>query len=145
MRPPHVVRTVDLPSGKILEVVYPEAGEPFTRLRPAVAQDRDLCVCEACSSELVEPTEWESAGPERWRVSLRCPNCGHTSEGVFSQECVDRFDERLDDGTAALLADLRRLEHSGMSDYVECFIRALEADAILPEDFQAAGPGRLHA
>ncbi len=44
MRPHYVVRTVDLPSGKTLEVVYPEAGEPFTRVRPATTQDRDLCV-----------------------------------------------------------------------------------------------------
>ena len=135
MRPQHVVRTVDLPSGKTLEVVYPEAGEPFTRVRPVPAQDRDLCVCEACASDLVEPVEWESAGPERWRVSLRCPNCEHRAEGVFSQECVDRFDESLDEGTGALVADLKRLEHAAMIEDVERFIGALLAGAILPEDF----------
>lgn len=145
MRPRHVVRTVDLPSGKILEVVYPEAGEPFTRVRPPAMEDRDLCICEACSSELVEPTTWESAGPERWRVALRCPNCDHTSEGVFSQACVDRFDERLDDSTAAMVADLKRLEHAVMADDVERFVGALQADAILPEDFQAPGPGTARA
>jgi hypothetical protein len=135
MRPQHVVRTVDLPSGKTLEVVYPEAGEPFTRLRPALPQDRDLCLCEACDSDLVEPVEWESAGGECWRVALRCPNCEHTSEGVFSQECVDRYDERLDDGTGALVADLKRLEHAAMAEHVERFAGALAADAIVPEDF----------
>lgn len=133
---PHVVRTVDLPSGRTLEVVYPEAGEPFTRVRPvAPAEDRDLCVCEACGSELVEPIEWDSAGPERWRVALRCPNCWHTSEGVFSQECVDRFDERLDDGTATVVADLRELERASMVADGERLTAALRAGAILPEDF----------
>ena len=135
MRPQHVVRTVDLPSGKTLEVVYPEAGEPFTRVRPVPPQDRDLCLCEACGSDLVEPTAWESAGPERWRVALRCPNCEHISEGVFSQSCVDRYDERLDDGTAALVGDLKELERANMADDVERFIGALQAGAIAPEDF----------
>ena len=135
MRPQHVVKTVDLPSGKTLEVVYPEAGEPFTRVRPVTPQDRDLCVCEACRSELVEPTAWESAGAERWRVALRCPNCERTSEGVFSQECVDRYDLRLDEGTADLLGDLQALERANMLEDVERFVGALRSGAIAPEDF----------
>lgn len=139
--PQHVVRTVDLPSGKVLEIVYPEAGDPFTRVRPIPAEDRDLCACQACAGELVEPLGWEAAGPERWRVSLRCPNCEHTSEGVFSQECVDRFDARLDDGTAAMVEDLKRLELANMADDVERFIGALQAGAILPEDFKTPGTG----
>ena len=134
-RPPHVVSTVDLPSGKTLEVVKPENGAPYTRVKPAPAGDRDLCVCERCSSELVEPVEWFAAGHERWRVALRCPNCEHFSEGVFSQECVDRFDERLDDGTGVLVNDLKRLRQANMAEDVERFIGALHADAILPEDF----------
>ena len=143
--PQHVVRTVDLPSGKILEVVYPAAGDPFTRVRPLPVEDRDLCVCPACGRDLVEPIVWESAGPESWRVSLRCRNCEHTTEGVFSQECVDRFDARLDDGTAALVADLKRLERANMSDDVERFIGALQAGAILPEDFRAPGTDTLQS
>ena len=135
-RPPHVVRTVDLPSGKVLEVVQPEKGAPYTRLKPAPAhEDRDLSVCECCASDLVEPVDWAAAGPERWRVTLSCPNCDHWSEGVFSQECVDRFDERLDEGTEILVADLKRLEQANMADDAEQFIGALRAGAILPEDF----------
>jgi hypothetical protein len=136
-RPPQVVSTVDLPSGKVLEVVQPEKGELYTRVRQPALDDaeRDLCVCEACASELVEPVEWESAGPDRWRVALRCPDCDHWTDGVFSQECVDRFDELLDDGTAVLLADLKRLEQANMGEAVERFVGALHAGAILPEDF----------
>ncbi len=135
-RPPQVVSTVDLPSGKVLEVVKPDGGRLYTRIKTARAdQDRDLCVCEACSSELVEPVEWEAAGPERWRVALSCPNCRHWTEGVFSQECVDRFDERLDEGTAVLVSELKRLRHANMIDDVERFITALNLGAILPEDF----------
>jgi hypothetical protein len=135
-RSPHVVKTVDLPSGKTLEVIHPENGEPYTRVKPAApAADRDLVVCEACRSELVEPTNWEAAGPQSWRVAMRCPNCEHCSEGVFSQECVDRFDERLDDACAVMVADLRRLEQANMLEDAERFIAALSAGAILPEDF----------
>ena len=135
-RPPQVVRTVDLPSGKLLEVVQPEGGKPYTRVKPATPEaDRDLAVCEACDSQLVEPTEWAAAGPQRWRVVLFCPDCGRVSEGVFSQECVDRFDERLDEGTAAIVADLKRLERANMAGDLERFIGALNSGAILPEDF----------
>jgi hypothetical protein len=135
-RSPQVVSTVDLPSGKVLEVVNPDGGQPYTRVKAAPPeQDRDLCICEVCSSELVEPVDWEAAGPERWRVALSCPNCDHWTEGVFSQECVDRFDERLDEGTAVLVSELKRLRHANMIDDVECFIAALNLGAILPEDF----------
>ena len=108
----------------MLEVIKPETGAPYTRVRqPALDDaDRDLSVCEACASELVEPVEWASAGPDCWRVALSCPNCGHWTEGVFSQECVDRFDERLDDGTAVLLADLKRLEQANMTEAVDRFV-----------------------
>lgn len=135
-RQPQVVTTVDLPSGKILEVVHPEGGPPYTRVKPAPADaDRDLSLCEGCASQLVEPIEWESAGAERWRVVLFCPNCDQVSEGVFTQACVDAFDEALDDGTAAMVADLKRLEHARMVDDVERFVGALNSGAILPEDF----------
>jgi hypothetical protein len=134
-RPPHVVSTVDLPSGKILEVVQPEAGKPYTRVKPAPADDRDLSICEHCASGLVEPVEWAAAGPERWRVALSCPNCDHWTEGVFSQECVDRFDERLDEATTVLVSELKRLEHANMADDIERFISAINVGAILPEDF----------
>jgi hypothetical protein len=142
-RPQHVVSTINLPSGKILEVIQPEAGERYTRVKAAPADDRDLCICERCSSDLVEPVAWAAAGPERWRVALSCPNCGHWTEGVFSQECVDRFDERLDEGTEILVRELKRLQQVNMADDIERFIGALHAGAILPEDFQTLDPGSL--
>jgi hypothetical protein len=134
-RPPRVVSTIDLPSGKVLEVVQPDAGALYARVKVAPAEDRDLSMCEHCRSDLVEPVEWSSAGPERWRVALSCPNCGYWTEGVFSQECVDRFDERLDQGTAAMVSQLKRLQHAHMADDVERFVAALDVGAILPEDF----------
>jgi hypothetical protein len=106
-------------------------------------ETRDPCVCEACSSNLVEPIDWRSAGKGRWHVVLRCPNCETVSEGVFSQECVERLDERLDEGTALLVADLKALAHANFADEIERFVGALHAGAILPEDFDLDTSGKL--
>ncbi|HYH60170.1 MAG TPA: hypothetical protein VD790_13250 [Thermoleophilaceae bacterium] len=134
-RPPQVVSTVDLPSGRVLEIVQPETGAPYTRVKQPIEADRDLCRCDSCSSDLVEPIMWEAAGPTLWRIVLRCPNCEDCTEGVFTQECVDRYDERLDDGTASVVDDLKKLQRANMTDDVERFIAALHAGAIMPEDF----------
>jgi hypothetical protein len=54
---------------------------------------------------------------------------------VFDQETVDRFDEQLDLGTETLIRDLKRLQQANMEDEMDRFVRALNAGAILPEDF----------
>src|SRR4051794_12957621 len=120
MNPPHdyrhYVRRVVLPSGKTIEVVY------FDEQTPAHAADiavPDLHVCEACSAELVYPTEWAEFGATQWEVTLRCPNCEWSHTGIFDQEAVERLDEELDRGTEALVRDLKRLAHANMEDEIE--------------------------
>ena len=54
---------------------------------------------------------------------------------MFDQDTVETFDEELDRGADALAQDYRRLVRANMADEVERFTRALDADAILPEDF----------
>jgi hypothetical protein len=124
----HYVRRVQLPSGKTIEVVLFNG-------RPAVEREPDLHVCRNCPSELVYPVSWEEADGRSWRVLLRCPDCDHVREGVFAQEAVDAFDEQLDAGTDALATDLRRLTRANMADELTRFTAALEAEALLPEDF----------
>ncbi len=124
----HRVRRVQLPGGKMIEVVL------FGR-DPAVERDGRLHVCERCPSELVYPVAWEEAPADSWRVVLRCPDCEHVREGVFGQSTVDTFDEHLDAGTDALASDLRRLTRANMADELARFTAALHAGAILPEDF----------
>jgi hypothetical protein len=130
-------KRVVLPSGKTIEVVLfgeeGPAGGPVEHSPAEPAQD--LHVCLECSSELVYPVDWDEAGPENWNVLLHCPNCDVFREGVFAQDTVDDFDERLDIGTDALTADLRRLTRANMAAEVDLFVAALEADAILAEDF----------
>jgi hypothetical protein len=105
------------------------------RERVRSPEDVALHVCEGCESELVQPVRWQQAAKDRWAATLRCPNCGHGREGVFSQEQVDALDEALDDGYAVLLESLRELTEANMVEEIERFSAALRADAILPIDF----------
>ena len=127
------VRRVVLPSGRAIEVVYFESMDDETvEIAPPIA---DLHVCPECNRDLVYPVEWEEVSGTHWEVLLRCPNCEWTSIGHYDQATVDRFDRVLDDGTELLLHDLKRLEQANMEDEIVRFSKALEAGAILPEDF----------
>jgi hypothetical protein len=132
----HFVKRVVLPSGKTIEVVYFRDGadQPSAEHPPA-EPSQDLHVCIDCASELVHPVRWQEAGPENWSVLLHCPNCEVYREGVFSQDTVEAFDGELDRGGDALARDYKRLLRANMEEELERFTSALQADAILPEDF----------
>ena len=138
------VKRMTLPSGRKIEVIRleeldrlrheaaaPAAGEPAGELEA----HQNLSVCRSCDSELVNPIDWDEAGPEHWHVVLHCPNCDAQREGVFHQQTVETFDEELDRGLAALARDYRRLMRANMAEEIERFSRALAVGAILPEDF----------
>ena len=132
------VRRVTLPSGRQIEVVYfePLAAEATgPAAGPAPQPPVDLSVCPECDRNLVYPVDWEEASPTHWEVELRCPNCEWNEIGTYDQATVDRFDEHLDVGTDALVKDLRRLVQANMEAEADRFAAALEAGAILPEDF----------
>jgi hypothetical protein len=132
----HYVRRVVLPSGRAIEVVYFENAGLTDVPTPAHAPStEDLHVCRDCDQQLVYPIEWEEHDETHWQVALRCPNCEWETVGIYAQDVVDRFDEELDRGTEALVRDLKRLTRANMEDEVERFARALQAGAILPEDF----------
>ena len=105
------------------------------RRQPAAGAPDQLHVCFHCAGELVYPLDWSEEGPRHWRIVLRCPECESRREGVFDQTAVERLDDELDRGSSALLGDLRRMTHANMSEEVEFFVRALEADLITPSDF----------
>ena len=123
----HSVRRIVLPSGRSIEVVR------FHEERETTHQD--LHVCPECSSELVQPVAWSEASESKWELTLRCPNCLWYGEGVYDHAQVERFEETLDEGLAAILRDLQRLTHANMADQIDRFTAALHADHILPEDF----------
>jgi hypothetical protein len=108
---------------------------PVAPEHPSTKPHQDLHVCLECSSDLVHPVQREESGPESWSVLLHCPNCDIYREGVFSKQKVEAFDEELDRGADALIHDYKRLMRANMAEEIERFVGALNADAILPEDF----------
>jgi hypothetical protein len=139
----HARHHVQLPSGRQIEVVYLDStghrlGE---QPRPASAPSapgesgEPLHLCPRCAGGLVHPLDWSEESPGRWRISMRCPDCGLLREGVFGQALVERLDEELDKATGALLSDLKHLTHANMTEEIELFARALELDLIGPSDF----------
>ena len=131
------VRRVVLPSGRAIEVVYFEtlADEAATAMPARHEALRELHECPCCDRDLVYPVEWEEVSPTHWEVLLRCPNCEWSEVGTFDQPTVDNFDEKLDIGTEILLRDLKRLQQANMEEEIDRFVKAIDADAILPEDF----------
>ena len=145
------VKRVVLPSGKTIKVVLlgsaegeqaaaegeqapAEAGQQPT-VHPPAEPAQDLHLCMSCESQLVYPVEWEEAGPDNWSVLLHCPNCDVCREGVFCQDTVEAFDEELDRGADILAGEYKRLMRANMAEEIERFVGALNAGAILPEDF----------
>ena len=124
---------------------HPERPAPGRRRRRGHAaggrtaaerlRGRQLHVCFHCAGELAYPLDWCEEGPRHWRIVLRCPECESRREGVFEQTAVERLDDELDRGASALLGDLRRMTHANMSEEIEFFVRALDADLIVPSDF----------
>jgi hypothetical protein len=111
-------------------------GIPSPRAVPEPVEQPDpLHVCFNCAGELVYPLDWGEEGENHWRIALRCPECEAHREGVFEQAVVERLDDELDRATSELLTDLRQITHANMTDEIEFFVRALEADLIVPNDF----------
>ncbi len=133
---------VQLPSGKQIEVVYLDNPVPpsLGPTHPAGQRQADqstepLHVCFYCAGELVHPVDWTEAGERQWRILLRCPECEATREGVFEQNAVEALDDELDRASGSLLSDLQRVTHANMAEEIDLFVRALDADLILPCDF----------
>lgn len=128
---PDIQQRLPLPAGEQIDVVSGEHGSATE----SGASTGQLHICFHCTGELVYPLDWCEEGPRHWRIVLRCPECESRREGVFDQAAVERLDDELDRGSSALLGDLRRMTHANMSEEIEFFARALDADLILPSDF----------
>jgi hypothetical protein len=128
---PNILKGAEPPLSEQMDLVY---GAQRNTADGACTPDH-LHVCFHCAGELVYPLDWSEEGPRHWRIVLRCPECESRREGVFDQGAVERLDDELDRGSSALLGDLRRMTHANMSEEVEFFVRALDADLITPSDF----------
>jgi hypothetical protein len=124
----HSVHRIVLPSGRKIEVVRFDDSAAGQEARP-------LHICPDCDSPLVQPRSWSENEDEQWELELSCPNCEWCDEGVYGHSEIEDLEDRLEDGLADLLEDLHRLAQANMADEIERFVRGLEADLILPEDF----------
>src|SRR5947199_221643 len=85
----HSVRRIVLPSGRSIEVV---------RFHDTDSRPQGLHVCPNCVSELVQPVAWSEASEDHWELTLECPNCWWTIDGIFDREQVHELEEQLDHG-----------------------------------------------
>jgi hypothetical protein len=123
-------RTVQLPTGKTVEVHYFSSDGPAVR-RPAV----DLDICPECGSDAVYPIAWDDAGDRTYELTLRCPNCEWTEVDMHDWDTVQRLEERLDRDERALIADLQALARANVQEDFDRFIAALRAGHVWPMDF----------
>jgi hypothetical protein len=124
----HSVHRIVLPSGRKIEVVRFHDDATELACRP-------LHICMECHAPLVQPFSWSEMDDEHWELALLCPNCGWTTSGIYSQSEVEKLEDRLEEGLSEMLADLHRLAQANMSDEIDRFSSALQANGILPEDF----------
>jgi hypothetical protein len=119
------IRHIKLPSGRWIEV------RRFHETNP----ERELHICPGCDSGLVQPVAWSQNADDTWKLSLECPNCFRTETDDFTRKQVEKLEDKLDEGLSVMQADLMQLSQANMEYDVDCFIEALDADFILPEDF----------
>jgi hypothetical protein len=133
---PHESHDIHPRSPKPPQAAASASGENLERSSNSSAcTPEQLHVCFNCGGELVYPLDWCEEGVRHWRIVLRCPECESRREGVFEQSAVELLDDELDRAAGALLGDLRRMTHANMSEEVDFFVRALDADLITPSDF----------
>ena len=135
------IKRIELPSGKVVELVYLQAGwaAPAGATAPADASDRvglrRIELCPQCGSDRVHPLDWREVEDLRWELDVRCPDCRWTGGDVYEQPEVERYDDVLLADAGDLTEELDRITRANMAEHLERFCAALDADAITPFDF----------
>lgn len=95
-----------------------------------------LHVCPACERPFVAPGEVrEVVDVDRVRLDLGCANCGWETTAVHHDRELSALDVALDRSFADLLWTLEVVWIANEESAIERFRAALEAGAIVPEDF----------
>jgi hypothetical protein len=97
--------------------------------------------CRACPSRLAHPLRWRRLAPDCWEIELRCPDCRHVWRERVPTAAVKRLDGVLKDARTLLERHLEEIERLDLEQQVDGFVTALDADAILPEDFGRPAAG----
>ena len=134
------IKRIELPSGKVVELVYLQAGwEAQAATAPADESARvglrRIELCPQCGSDRVHPLDWREVEDLRWELDVRCPDCRWTGGDVYEQPEVERYDDVLLADAGDLTEELDRITRANMAEHLERFRAALDADAITPFDF----------
>lgn len=92
-------------------------------------------ICPSCYSDLVQPLEARAQARRRVRLTLRCPECEHVHVRDCSWSEARGFGRAFAAGRAMLRAAHAELERENLLDALDCFVLALAADLIGPDDF----------
>jgi hypothetical protein len=92
-------------------------------------------VCPTCTAPFLTPVEALEIDEWHFAVTAHCPNCGWEGTTIYDDGALEQFDIGLDEGTHELAEALALLAYENARDDFDRFVAALEADAILPEDF----------
>lgn len=96
----------------------------------------DLRVCVSCAGALVYPTLWRPTYTQGvWFIALRCPDCEHARHGFSDEAEFDRLDDAMNAGFEQMHCALDNISGERMRADCERIIGAINAGAILPEDF----------
>jgi hypothetical protein len=95
-----------------------------------------LHVCSSCRSDFVHATDKHRESAARWRMRLRCGQCGGCRDVIVSEDLVRRFDADVSRGLASIAGDLETLDRERMAAQVEAFAAALRRDLIDAGDFR---------
>lgn len=93
------------------------------------------CPVSSCGSKMVYPLDVVDLSPTEVHVWLRCAECDHRDDGVFSDQEVDRFAEIAYEGLVKIDEEALRCDLASMARETELFARALALDLIGPDDF----------
>lgn len=95
-----------------------------------------LHVCPSCDRPFVVPgAVHEVVGAARVKLDLDCTNCGWGTTAVHEDHELTALDMQLDRSFADLLWTLEVVWTANEESAIERFSAALNAGAILPEDF----------
>ena len=88
-----------------------------------------------CSRSSSTRSSGRSRAPRTGACCSTAPTATSTARASSAQDTVEVFDEELDRGADALARDYKRLMRANMAEEIDRFVGALDAGAILPEDF----------
>ncbi|MBI4898480.1 MAG: hypothetical protein HY827_08975 [Actinobacteria bacterium] len=92
-------------------------------------------ICPRCYSDLVQPVEARAQNNGSVRLRLRCPECEHVSIDEYSWDDARSLGRTFSAGRSLLRAAHDELAKENFLDELDCFVLALAADLIGPDDF----------